>query len=337
MKLKKFLVGATLALAAISMTAELAARPMGGGKSFGRQSQSVRNMAPRQAQPATPQQQQAARPAAQPAPAPAVPAKRPSMWKGILGGALLGLGLGALLSHLGIGGALAGAIGTILTFALIAAAIFFIWRLIKGKSQGGRQPATAYAGGNGGFGGNSGNGGGFGGGNFGNATPQGGSSTPEIGSRLQPSAFQPASSGIDLNKPGAQQQAPHQQWGVPADFDQPAFLRHAKGNFIRLQAAWDKSDVNDIREFTTPEVFAELRMQIQERGGKDDYTDVVEIEAELLGIENTGTDYLASVQFTGRIKPAPDALPEPFNEVWNLVKPVSGNAGWLLGGIQQVA
>jgi predicted lipid-binding transport protein (Tim44 family) len=331
MKLKKLLVGATLALAAISMTAELAARPMGGGKSFGRQSQSVKNMAPRQAQPATPHQQQAARPANQPAPAPAVPAKRPSMWKGILGGALLGLGLGALLSHLGIGGALASAIGTILTFALIAAAIFFVWRLIKGKSQGSRaQPATAYAGGNGGFGG----------GNFGNPT-QGGSSTPEIGSRLQPSAFQPASSGIDLNKPGsqlnAQQQAPHQQWGVPADFDQASFLRHAKGNFIRLQAAWDKSDINDIREFTTPEVFAELRMQIQERGGKDDYTDVVEIEAELLGIENNGTDYLASVQFTGRIKPAPDALPEPFNEVWNLVKPVNGNSGWLLGGIQQLA
>ena len=326
MKLKKLLVGATLALAAISMTAELAARPMGGGKSFGRQSQSVKNMAPRQAQPATPQQQNAARPANQPAPAPALPAKKPSMWKGILGGALLGLGLGALLSHLGIGGALASMIGTLLTFALIAAAIFFIWRLIKGKSQGSRaQPASAYAGGFGG-GSSGGNGG------FNNPAPQGGSSTPEIGSRLQP-----ASSGMDLNKPASNVQQPHQQWGVPADFDQAAFLRHAKGNFIRLQAAWDKSDVNDIREFTTPEVFAELRLQIQERNGKADYTDVVELEAELLGIENTGTEYVASVQFSGRSKPAPDALPEPLNEVWNLVKPVNGNGGWLLGGIQQLA
>jgi predicted lipid-binding transport protein (Tim44 family) len=334
MKLKNLLVGATLALAAISMTAELAARPMGGGKSFGRQSQGVRNMAPRQAQPATPQQQNAARPANQPAAAPAVPAKRPSMWKGLLGGALLGLGLGALLSHFGLGGALASAIGTLLTFALTAAAIFFIWRLVKGKSQGSRaQPASAF-------------GGGFGGGNTGfnnpapdqapSQAPVGGSSTPEIGSRLQPSAFQPAASGMDLNKP-APAQAPHQQWGVPADFDQVAFLRHAKGNFIRLQAAWDKNDINDIREFTTPEVFAELRLQIQERGGKEDYTDVVEIEAELLGIENTGTEYVASVQFSGRTKPAPDALPEPLNEVWNLVKPVNGNGGWLLGGIQQVA
>ncbi|TWI61226.1 putative lipid-binding transport protein (Tim44 family) [Pseudoduganella lurida] len=344
MKLKKLLVVATLALATLSMTAELAARPMGGGKSFGRQSQSVNRMAPR---PAPAPQQQQVRPANQPTPAPAAPVKRPSPWKGILGGALLGLGLGALLSHFGLGGALASAIGSILTFALIAGAIYFVWRLIKGKSQmAAPKPAAAYSGG---FGGN--NDSNVGNGNFGNgnnnagginnnAAYTNGSSTPEIGSRLQPAAFDPvtpAASGLDLNKPGSAPAAPHQPWGVPADFDTAAFLRHAKGNFIRLQAAWDKSDVNDIREFTTPEVFAELRMQIQERGGKDDYTDVVEIEGELLGIENNGTDYLASVQFTGRIKPAPDALPEPFNEVWNLVKPVQGNAGWLLGGIQQLA
>ena len=115
------------------------------------------------------------------------------------------------------------------------------------------------------------------------------------------------------------------------------FLRHAKGNFIRLQAAWDKGDVADIREFTTPEVFSELKMQITERGAQADYTDVVTIEAELLGIENDGRDYLASVKFYGTIKPSPTALAEPFQEVWNLSKPVSGNAGWLLAGIQQLA
>jgi predicted lipid-binding transport protein (Tim44 family) len=54
---------------------------------------------------------------------------------------------------------------------------------------------------------------------------------------------------------------------VPAGFDTEAFLRHAKASFIRMQAAWDRSDVNDLREFTTPEVFAELQLQIQERGG----------------------------------------------------------------------
>jgi predicted lipid-binding transport protein (Tim44 family) len=84
-------------------------------------------------------------------------------------------------------------------------------------------------------------------------------------------------------------------------------------------------------------VFAELKMQITERGAQTDYTDVVSIDAQLLGIETGATEYLASVQFSGTIKPAPDALAEPFNEVWNLSKPINGNGGWLLAGIQQLA
>lgn len=329
MKLRKFLIGATIALSAMSMMAELAARPMGGGRSIGRQSQSVKQMAPRPAPAATPQQG-VNRPAATPAPTPGMTPPRPSPWKGILGGALLGLGLGALLSHFGLGGALASAIGTMLTFALIAGAIFLVWRMFRGRSQGAHPAAAGYSG--------TGASTGFGGAGLGNNksfdTPVSrGVATPEIGSGLQPASYQPVSSGVNLNKPAPA----HTPWGVPADFDTESFLRHAKGNFIRLQAAWDKGDVADIREFTTPEVFAELKLQIGERGGKADYTDVVHIDAELLGIENNGTDYLASVEFRGQIKPAPDALAEPFHEVWNLVKPVSGNAGWLLGGIQQVA
>jgi predicted lipid-binding transport protein (Tim44 family) len=254
--------------------------------------------------------QQAPRQAA-PAPAPgtppaAIPPKPASPWKGILGGALLGLGLGALFSHFGLGGAMGGIFGSLIMLALLAGVVFFIVRLFRGKQQ---TPAAAFGGSQNVY-----------------AMPPQGSATPEIGSRLQP-------------EPVPQVAAPvaHTPWGVPADFDAPSFLRVAKSNFIRLQAAWDKGDVADIREFTTPEVFAELKMQITERGAQKDYTDVVAIDAELLGIETSGSEYLASVKFTGSIKPAPDALAEPFNEVWNLSKPVSGATGWMLAGIQQLA
>ena len=301
MNLKKILVGALIAAMAVSMIAE--ARPMGGGKSIGRQSQNVNRMPPAQQAP-----QQAPR-QAQPAPAPAAPpvaAPKPSPWKGILGGALLGLGLGALFSHFGLGGAMASALGSILMLVLLAGVVFFIIRLIRGKSQSAAQPAA--------FGGNN---------VYPMQPPAAGNATPEIGSRLQPAA--------------APVQPAHTPWGVPADFDSASFLRVAKSNFIRLQAAWDKGDSADIREFTTPEVFAELKMQITERGAQADYTDVVSIDAQLLGIETGATEYLASVQFSGTIKPAPDALAEPFNEVWNLSKPINGNGGWLLAGIQQLA
>ena len=240
------------------------------------------------------------------------------MWKGILGGALLGLGLGALFSHFGIGGAMASMLSTLLMLALLAFAVMFIVRMFRRKDT----PANAQ----------------FQGGGFNQPVPAGG--TPEIGSGLQqqyqPQSFgnaQPAS-GVSLNKAGP---AAHTPWGVPADFDTEAFLRHAKSSFIRMQAAWDKGDVADLREFTTPEVFAELKMQIAERGANADFTDVVSIEAQLLGIETTATDYLASVQFNGMIRTASNAPAEPFAEVWNMEKPLSGNTGWVLAGIQQLA
>ncbi|SEO51070.1 Predicted lipid-binding transport protein, Tim44 family [Duganella sp. CF517] len=321
MNMKKLMISAIVALSAFTMLAEATARPAGGNRSIGRQSQNVNRMPPAAAP--TPAPRQAA-----PAPAPnapnAMPAKRPSMWKGILGGALLGLGLGALFSHLGIGGAMASILSTLLMLALLAGAAYFIFRMFRRKSQPTVAPA---AGGN--FGGNfngSGNNNAYDNGYNKAYAPQAGG-TPEIGSRLPEQQYQPVQAAP----------VPHTPWGVPGDFDAVSFLRVAKSNFIRLQAAWDKGDTADIREFTTPEVFAEMKLQINERGAQKDYTDVVSIDAELLGIETSETEYLASVKFVGMIKPAPDALAEPFNEVWNLTKPVSGASGWLLAGIQQLA
>ncbi|MGX4642801.1 Tim44 domain-containing protein [Massilia sp. SYSU DXS3249] len=325
MKMKKFLATAMLALTATAIIAEATARPMGSKRSFGRQSQTVRQMPAPAPAPAAPINRQAA------TPAPAAPVagaaagaagaraatQKPSMWKGLLGGALLGLGLGALFSHLGIGGAMASFLSGLLMFALLALAVMFIVRMFRRKDT----PANAQF--------KSG---------FGQPVPAGG--TPAIGSGLgnQPSAFQGSASGVSLNKPGAAAAgaAQHTQWGVPGDFDTETFLRHAKSSFIRMQAAWDKGDVADLREFTTPEVFAELKMQIAERGGNADFTDVVTIDAQLLGIETTATDYLASVQFNGMIRTAQNAPAEPFVEVWNMEKPMSGSTGWVLAGIQQV-
>ncbi|GAB3541873.1 TIM44-like domain-containing protein [Noviherbaspirillum agri] len=310
--MKKFLLTLMVAVSALSVVVtEAQAKRMGGGGSFGKQSQSVsrQSTAPAQNQ-AAPATAKPAAPAAAPAAAP-----KPSMWKGILGGALLGLGLGALLSHLGIGGALASMISTILMIGLLAAAAFFIYRMVtrkRGDAQGsgaharsGLQPAYA----------------------------NGGVATPEIGSRIepvQPAAFQSPSfqSGADTAS------APV---GVPADFDTAGFLRHAKTYFIRLQAAWDRADVNDLREFTSPEMFAEMKQQLLERGASPNHTDVVSLDAELLGVETAGNEYLASVKFSGMIREAENAPAEPFTEVWNLSKPVSGAGGWVLAGIQQLS
>jgi len=298
--MRKFLIGLVIIASTMAATiTEADAKRLGGGSSFGRQSQSYsRQQAPAQApRPAAP-------PAASPSPQ-GVPPKPASPWKNMLGGALLGLGLGALLSHFGLGGAAASIISTLLMLVLLAVAIGFIMRMFRRKTD---ETRPVYVGGY--------------------------SSTPEIGSRLDasPNSYgQPANlqSPVPASIGGAAA-----SWGVPADFDVTSFLRNAKMYFIRLQAAWDKADINDIREFTTPEMFAELRLQIQERGASPNNTDVVSLDAELLGVETVGDEYLASVKFGGMIKEEQNAPTAPFSEIWNLAKPVSGA---VLAGIQQTA
>ena len=304
--MKKILLALLVVASAASLVVtDAEAKRLGGGGSFGRQSQSIGRQA-------TPPQQfnqpSQARPATPPATPQGVPPKPASPWRNILGGALLGLGLGALLSHFGLGGAFASAFGFLLMLALLALAAMFLMRLLRSKSGANQEPA--YAGGY----------------NNNNNTFR----TPEIGSRIEPQV-QPAA----LQAEPLSSSASASTDSIPHGFDVEGFLRHAKTYFIRLQAAWDRADVNDIREFTTPEMFGELRLQLQERGASANHTDVVSLNAELLGIETTERDYLASVKFSGMIKEAESAPAEPFSEIWNLSKPLNGQGGWVLAGLQQ--
>jgi predicted lipid-binding transport protein (Tim44 family) len=313
--MKKFLFSMMLMVGSMTMVvAEAEAKRIGGGGSSGRQSNNVS----KQAAPAAPSQ---AKPAAAPtASAAAVPPKPSSPWKGIVGGLIGGALLGAMFSSLGMGGALASALGSILPMLLLAGAAFFLFRMYQNRKGGSspvgfaQQPAFATA--------------------SGASAP-----LPEIGSRVEPMSFQSgttataATSGAIGAGFGSSDQG---TWTIPADFDVPAFLRNSKSYFIRLQAAWDKADINDIHEFTTAEMYAEIKLQIQERGTQETVTDVVSVDAELLGLETAGDDYLASVKFTGMIKEDVAKPAEPFTEVWNLSKPLNGQGGWALAGIQQL-
>jgi predicted lipid-binding transport protein (Tim44 family) len=107
-------------------------------------------------------------------------------------------------------------------------------------------------------------------------------------------------------------------------------------HFYRLQASWDRRNLEDLSEFTTPEVFAELRTQLAEQAGSTQPNEVVTLEAELLGIDEGLSDWLASVRFSGEMREDGAHAAEPFQEIWNLSKRKDGRSGWLLAGIQQV-
>lgn len=247
--------------------------------------------------PAAPAQQAA--PAAPQAPtaAPAPAATPKRNWLGPIAGLAAGLGIAALLSHFGMGEGLANA----LMIGLLVMAAVVVFRLLFRRSS--QSPASSeplqYAG-------------------AGNAP---GNAIPS-----HQAAF-----------PGGQANEPATSVGsIPAGFDVEGFLRVAKLNFVRLQASHDAGNMNDIREFVSPELFAEISLQISERGAVAQRTDVVTLNAELLEVVTEGERHVASVCFTGMIRETADAAAAPFSEVWHLSKPVVGGSGWVVAGIQQL-
>ncbi len=130
--------------------------------------------------------------------------------------------------------------------------------------------------------------------------------------------------------------APVAAANIPADFPVESFLRSAKTTFIRLQAANDRKDLNDVREYTTPEMFAEISMQMQERNDAPQKTDVVAVQAELLEVATENDVAVASVRMSGQIREN-NGAPESFDEIWHVQKNLKDDkAVWLLAGIQQI-
>ena len=142
----------------------------------------------------------------------------------------------------------------------------------------------------------------------------------------------PPSQAAGFNPPPPAQVAPK----VPAGFDVAGFVRAAKLNFIKLQIANDVANLDQIREFATPQMYDALSKDLATRRSARQQTDVVALNAELLEVATEGDTHVASVRFSGMMREAPGAAPARFAEVWNLAKPVDGSSGWLLAGIQQM-
>ncbi len=159
--------------------------------------------------------------------------------------------------------------------------------------------------------------------------------------RKEQASTQYAGAGAPYYEPQPVQQAAGGQGsaasGIPADFPVEAFLRSAKTSFIRLQAANDRKDLDDIREYTTPEMFAEISMQIRERDNTPQRTDVLALDTALLEVAHEGDHAIASVRMTGQLRENNAAI-ENFDEVWHVQKNLRDDkAVWLLAGIQQLA
>lgn len=122
----------------------------------------------------------------------------------------------------------------------------------------------------------------------------------------------------------------------PSWFNEDGFLQAAKTHFIRLQAAWDKGDMKDIREYTTPELYAQLMLDRQNEGLGEQHTEVVTLNAELLGLSEEADQYVASVRYSGMIREEEGVEAQPFSEIWHVQRSRDdNNADWYIAGIEQ--
>ncbi len=323
---KLWVLTLTVAMLVVAPLAE--AKRLGGGGSFGRQSS---NVTQRQATPpAAPARQQNAQQQQKPGQQPGAaqtPAKKP--WGAMLGGLAAGLGLAWLANSLGLGEGFA----NILMIALLAMAAMAVFRMLKNRKQQPQAAAAPFA--------------------------FQGSPAPAAagGNVFNPPQYKPEKVGNDASaRPWEQfgQAAPaaaggsmigsalsgSQAWGVPADFDTDGFLAAAKRNYLSLQTAWDAGDLTTLRAMMTDEMLEQVRQQLTEReaesGGAANVTRIEGLEAQLLGIEDQGDVYLASVEFSGMSIEEQGAGLSPFREVWNMAKPKTGG-GWLVAGLQALA
>jgi len=295
-----------LKLAAIVIAASLGmgaviesaeAARLGGGKTLGAQ----RSITQRQATP--PAQQQAAQSAPGAAQQPAAAQNR---WLGPLAGIAAGLGLAWLFSQGGMGPLLLGLL-------VIGAAIMLIMymnrqRIAQAAAQAGSMRGAQrmqYAG-------------------LGNETvaaPPPSQVPSGIGS----------ASGAAWGG-GSAQAAP----SIPAGFDVAGFVKQAKLNFIRMQEANDRADFEALRDLTTEKLYEQLSADIRHRTGGQS-TDVVALDAALLEVVTEADAHWASVRFSGQIRESAGAAPTHFAEVWHLSKPITGDGGWQVAGIEQIS
>ena len=333
--MKHLLIALSMAVAAVSLSlapGDADAKRLGGGKAAGMQRQAPPAAASPNTANATPAAAPAAQAGATAAAGGAAAAAGKRSWMGPLAGLAAGLGIAALFSHLGMGEGLANFVMIALLAVVAVIAVRFVMSRMGNKARGPNMlqgPQLAGAGASLGGSGNT----------------AGGSAkalSPQPVAQPAPMERNAFGAPIERNALGepmgmaAASTAAAAPVTLPGGMPTADFERLAKMVFIRMQAANDAANLDDLRKFTTPELFASLRLDLQDRGAAQQQTDVVQIDAQVVEVVQEKGQDIVTVRFNGLIREAADAGAEPFNELWHLVRPADGGGDWAIAGITPV-
>jgi predicted lipid-binding transport protein (Tim44 family) len=131
--------------------------------------------------------------------------------------------------------------------------------------------------------------------------------------------------------PGAAEQP-----AFPIGFNAEEFLEGAKAIYTRLQASWDKRDMEDIRQFVSPEVWAEIKSQAQAdpQPGK---TELLLINPRIVEVREVDNQTIVSVLYDVMMRETGAEMAKQVRELWHFSRDTrKPEDHWLLEGIQQV-
>lgn len=336
--LKSLFLVAFLGLVLVSVN-DVQAKKMGSGSSMGKQSNTVTKN-----QSSLPPKSEAApvnsaakpgTPAAAAAPAAAAPSRFGGMG-GILGGIAAGIGLSYLFSQMGLGGEMGSMLSNLIMVLGVAFLGFWLYKKFANRNGSNATMSTGVPGMN-----------------FSQAQPAAGSfnsqqiasssnanaSSYASGTTGNTSSSTPAPMIANAGQMSLAQDTPQgvQSSLTPTSFaDKDNFLVNAKSLFLQLQEASDQQNIDTLKEYTSPELFTQLRQDMLTRTTAVSFTQVLTLAADLIAVEEENNEFLASVRFSGSIREEVNGPAEDFAEVWNWSKPMDQSSGWILCGIQQI-
>ena len=114
-------------------------------------------------------------------------------------------------------------------------------------------------------------------------------------------------------------------------------MKGAKAVYARLQNSWDKRDLEDIRQFTSKEVWEEINRQVQEDPSPSK-TEILRVNARLLEVSSANSHTVASVLFDVMMRESKEEdTAKEVREIWHFSKDDNDpKSFWVLEGIQQV-
>ena len=269
--------------------------------------------------PATPSSPSSPSPVTTPPPSSSQqPMQRPGMFGGLMGG-IAGFALGGLLGSMlfgGMGGGFGGGVG-LLELLLIGGVIFFLFRMLRGRTA--VRPEPAYAGAGSAY-----NAGGQG------WSTAGGGTTLEV-----PPSVSDLDRGIEHIR------------GMDASFDPDGFVEFAKGAFGDVQGGIVKRDLSGVQDRLTPQEYARLQAQCDQLRSARRTNRIERLRINRAQVseawQESGQDWV-TVYFavslvdytvddaTGAVVEG-SATPVDIEEYWTFTRPV-GPKPWRLSAIQ---